>query len=91
MARAVGMSDAEFRASTQAKVYALRDRMDDLDRRRDFFIAELIAIKLSTKEKPLRVTDVLDWQYPHKESKSVSITFNDAFGAEWVGARPVKL
>lgn len=74
------MSDVEFRSSTLAKVVALRNRQDQNDKRRDFFVAELVAIKLSTAKKTVSVEDVLAWQY--RQKNVVTTPWDDSMGAQ---------
>lgn len=76
------MSEAEFWRSTPAKVAALVDAQTFLDRRRDYFIAELVSMKHNSLVKPedsITPEDVLNWQYPPR--KSVVTTFDDSMGA----------
>ena|ERR1022692_2660141 len=42
------MSEDEFWGSTVAKVLALRDRMDWLDKRRDYFVADILTVYLNS-------------------------------------------
>lgn len=75
------MSEAEFWASTVAKVVALRDLKyeydDKRDKRRDFFVAYLLATFLNSKiesgSRSFSAGDFLNMQYPPEE-QSVMIT-----------------
>jgi len=82
------MTEEEFYRSTPAKVFALIDRRDELDKRHDFFTAHLVALKFNAhlkKEEMITADDVLAWAYP-KDNNVVTtlkpVEFNDVLGAD---------
>lgn len=86
MARCLGLSSEEFWKSTLAKVTALyRVRIDQWDRRRDFFPAQLASYQLNKSrqnatDKAFTADDLLLQQYP-PQKKSVIITHDPDRGA----------
>lgn len=86
------MSEAEFWGSTVAKVLALRDRMDTLDKRRDYFVAEILSTYLNTmsKGKKFEPKDILATHY---RDQSVVTTHPDipwdvmGIQGDWQGLR----
>jgi len=86
VARCLGLSSEEFWKSSLAKVTALYDvRINQWDRRRDFFPAQLASYQLNkarqnATDKAFNADDLLLQQYP-PQKKSVIITLDPDRGA----------
>lgn len=77
------MSEDEFWGSTAAKVFALSEKRDFYDERRDFYPAFLSALLFNVNkgrgDKAMKAEDLIRAHYP--ERKSVMITHNPDLGA----------
>jgi hypothetical protein len=81
MARALGMTEEEFWASTYALI-AILYRVKELEwsQRRDFFTATLIAMKATSEHRTYTATEILALAYPQLPDEETSDIDPD-FGA----------